>query len=160
MTSVKGFAANYNHTASSQERFMKKFLAVLVLVAGFFTAAQADVWLEASDVSRVGQHGARARLHIKVAATRMPGFWEVAPLGVRLRASKRGLSSRPRLLHGAPAPRPAMTGWSDITAGGDDGDDGRDGDRRDEDQRGEHIDPLRVGGRNGRNAGDNDCEDY
>ena len=44
VTSVKGFTANYNHTASSQERHMKKFLAVLVLVAGFCTAAQADVW--------------------------------------------------------------------------------------------------------------------
>lgn len=99
-------------------------------------------------------------MHVKSGAARMPGYWEVAPLGVRLRASKWGLSSRPRLMPGAPEPRPAMTGWSDITAGGDDGDDGRDGDRRDEDQCGEQIDPLRVGGRNGRNACNNDCEDY
>ncbi|NCF14743.1 MAG: DUF4124 domain-containing protein [Gammaproteobacteria bacterium] len=34
----------YNHTATSQERYMKKFLAVLVLVAAFCSAAQADVW--------------------------------------------------------------------------------------------------------------------
>jgi hypothetical protein len=47
-----------------------------------------------------------------------------------------------------------MTGRSDITAGGDDGD------RRDEDQCREQIDPLRVGGRNGRNACNKDCEDY
>jgi hypothetical protein len=111
-------------------------------------------------MSRVGHHGAVPRLHAKAGAARMPGYWEFAPLGVRLRASKRGLSSRPRLVPGALEPRPAMTGWSDITAGGDDGDDGRDGDRRDEDQRGEQIDPLRVGGRNGRNACNNDCEDY
>ena len=44
VTPVKGFTAKYNYTASSQGRVMKKFLAVLVLVAGFCTAAQADVW--------------------------------------------------------------------------------------------------------------------
>jgi uncharacterized protein DUF4124 len=44
VTSVKGFAVKYDHTATSKERYMKKFLAVLVLVAGFSTAAQADVW--------------------------------------------------------------------------------------------------------------------
>ena len=44
MTSVKGFNVKYNHTATSQERYMKKFLAVLALVAGLGAAAQADVW--------------------------------------------------------------------------------------------------------------------
>jgi hypothetical protein len=44
VTSVNGFPVNCNHTASSQERYMKKFLSVLVLIAGFCTAAEADVW--------------------------------------------------------------------------------------------------------------------
>ena len=44
VTSVKGFAANYDHTVTSQEHYMKKILAVFVLVVGFTTAAQADVW--------------------------------------------------------------------------------------------------------------------
>jgi hypothetical protein len=45
VTSVKGLAVKSIHTAPSKGAlFMKKYLALLVLMAGFCTAAQADVW--------------------------------------------------------------------------------------------------------------------